>query len=430
MHRALRVPTTESTTMTRAAQETKPAKTAWISLPDRNISATRMTIAYAIAVAVMALLFLAAYFLFDNIIIEQRGSAQRVHVVEQQRVLSQRIALLSTDLYVGDTSTSEALQEAVTRMEQLQDILSGKADPAARQLTAAEHELYFGGNAPLDAEVRSFLDATRRFMAATTMSVGDEAYKALQHHSRDLLLPALDRAAALFAGQANARIEQARMAQQILLALLLIALALEALLIFRPLVMKIRLYNAHLYEMATRDPLTGLANRRQFDEYANREFRLARRTAKPLSMAICDIDQFQQINDKHGRAVGDAVLRRFGELAARILRDTDIISRVGGEEFALALPVMNLHGAMIIAEKLRRGIADDRSDNLPPFTICVGVAVSEHGDKKMDDLLLRADSALQMAKSEGQNRISCLNRPLTERATPSDAVPQNTGITS
>jgi GGDEF domain-containing protein len=91
---------------------------------------------------------------------------------------------------------------------------------------------------------------------------------------------------------------------------------------------------------------------------------------------------------------------------------------------------MNLHGAMIIAEKLRRGIADDRSDNLPPFTICVGVAVSEHGDKKMDDLLQRADSALQIAKSEGQNRISCLNRPLTERATPSDAVPQNTGITS
>jgi diguanylate cyclase (GGDEF)-like protein len=416
--------------MTSAAKETKPSKTTASSLPDRKISVIRMTLAYAGGVVAMALLFFTAYFLPGKIVIEQRSTAQRIHLVEQQRVLSQRIALLSTDLYVGDMSTNEALQDAVTRMEQAQDTLSGKGDAAAYQLNATEQSLYFGGTAPLDAEVRSFLKDARQFMAATTMSAGDEAYKALQHHSRDLLLPALDRAAALFAEQGDARIAQARVEQQVLLIAFLILLALEALLIFRPLITKIRRYNAHLYEMATRDPLTGLANQRQFSEYSNREFRLARRTAKPLSMAVCDIDQFDQILATHGRAVGDAVLRRFGELAARILRDTDIISRVGREEFALALPVMNLHGAMIIAEKLRRGIADDRSDKLPPFTICVGVAVSEHGDKKMDDLLLRADSALQMARSEGQNRISCLNRPLTERATESDAAPQPTNAAS
>ncbi|MFL9881032.1 GGDEF domain-containing protein [Herbaspirillum rhizosphaerae] len=405
--------------MTRAAKETKTTAT---SLPDRKISATRMSIAYAGGVAVLALLFLAAYFLFGNIVIEQRNAAQRIHLVEQQRMLSQRIALLSTDLYVGDTSTNDALQDAVTQMERAQDIVTGKGDPAGSQLNAAEHELYFVGSNALDTEVRSFLDDSRRFIGATTMNAGNEAYRALQHHSRDLLLPALDRAAALFAEQANARIEQARTAQLLVLIAFFIVLALEAVLIFRPMIKKIARYNAHLYEMATRDPLTGLANRRQFDEYANREFRLARRTAKPLSMAVCDIDGFEKINKTHGRAVGDAVLNRFGVLAARILRDTDIISRVGREEFALALPVMNLHGAMIIAEKLRRGMADNQSDNLPPFTISVGVAVSEHGDKTMDDLLQRADSALQMAKSEGQNRISCLNRPLREQQQDNGAV--------
>ncbi|WP_167541914.1 GGDEF domain-containing protein [Herbaspirillum rhizosphaerae] len=341
-------------------------------------------------------------------------------------MLSQRIALLSTDLYVGDLSTSEAMQDAVTQIERAQDILTGKGDPAGSQLSAAEHELYFVGSNPIDTEVRSFLEDTRRFIGATNMNAGNEAYRALQHHARDLLLPALDRAATLFAEQADVRTEQARKAQLLVLVAFFIALALEAVLIFRPMITKIRRYNAHLYEMATRDPLTGLANQRHFDEYANREFRLARRTAKPLSMAVCDIDNFEQINDTHGRAVGDAVLRRFGELAARILRDTDIISRVGGEEFALALPVMNLHGAMIIAEKLRRGMAENKSDNLPPFTISVGVAVSEHGDKKMEDLLQRADSALQMAKSEGRNRISCLNRPLREQQQDNGAVSQNT----
>lgn len=413
--------------MMRAAKETKTAAT---SLPDRKISATRMTVAYAGGVAAMAILFLAAYFLLGNIVIEQRSAAQRIHLVEQQRMLSQRIALLSTDLYVGDLSTSEALQDAVNQVERLQDTLSGKADPAAYPLSAAEHELYFVGGTPLDAEVRSFVEDARRFIGATNMNAGNEAYRALQHHSRDLLLPALDREAALFAGQADARIEQARTAQLVVLIAFFIALALEAALIFHPMIRKIRRYNAHLYEMATRDPLTGLANRRQFDEYANREFRLARRTAKPLSMAVCDIDNFEQINKTHGRVVGDAVLRRFGELAARILRDTDIISRVGREEFALALPVMNLHGAMIIAEKLRRGMAENKSENLPPFTISVGVAVSEHGDKTMDDLLQRADSALQMAKSEGQNRISCLNRPLREQQADTGAVSPNTAITS
>jgi len=413
--------------MMRAVKETKTTGT---SLPDRKINALRMTIAYAGGVAVMALLFLAAYFLLDNIVIEQRIAAQRIHLIEQQRMLSQRIALLSTDLYVGDASTSEAMQDAVAQMERAQDILTGKGDPAGNQLSAAEHELYFVGNNALDTEVRSFLEDTRRFIGATNMNAGNEAYRALQHHSRDLLLPALDRAAALFAEQADVRIEQARKAQRFLLMALLVALALEAMLIFRPMITKIRRYNAHLYEMATRDHLTGLANQRHFNEYANREFRLARRTAKPLSMAVCDIDQFQQINDKHGRAVGDAVLRRFGELAARILRDTDIISRVGGEEFALALPVMNLHGAMIIAEKLRRGMAENKSDNLPPFTISVGVAVSEHGDKKMEDLLQRAGSALQVAKAEGRNRISCLSVSPEKKQPHSDADSQDAGIAS
>lgn len=402
--------------MTRAANDTKKTQ---IGLPDRNISATRMTIAYAGGVAVMVLLLLAAYFLSDKLIVEQRSAAQHIRLIDQQRMLSQRIALLSTDLYVGDASNNDALQNAVVQIEQAQDILSGSGDPGvARQLTEAEHALYFVGSNPVDAEVRSFLQDTRRFIAATDMRSGDEAYRALQHHSRDLLLPALDRAATLFAAQADASVEQGRKLQLALLIALLIVLALQAALIFRPMVAKIRRYNAHLYDMATRDPLTGLSNQRHFSEYANREFRLARRTAKPLSMAVCNIDQFAQIIDTHGRAVGDAVLNRFGVLAARILRDTDIISRIGGEEFALALPVMNLHGSMIIAEKLRRGIAEDRSDNLPPFTISVGVAVSEHGDKKMDDLLQRAGSALRVAKAEGHNRISCLSGPPEEKPTP------------
>lgn len=427
MHYAFRVPITESTTMIRAAKETKTAAS---SLPDKKINVTRMTIAYAGGVAVMGILFLAAYFLLGNLIVEQRNVAQRIHLVEQQRMLSQRLALLSTDLYVGDTSTTEAMQDAVTQMERAQDILTGKGTPSGSQLNAAEHELYFVGSNPLDTELRSFLEDTRRFIGATHMNVGNEAYRALQHHSRDLLLPALDRATALFAEQADVRLDQAGKVQLLVLIAFFVALALEAALIFRPMITKIRRYNAHLYEMATRDPLTGLANQRHFDEYANREFRLARRTAKPLSMAVCDIDNFEQINDTHGRAVGDAVLRRFGELAARILRDTDIISRVGAEEFALALPVMNLHGAMIIAEKLRRGMAENESDNLPPFTISVGVAVSEHGDKTMNDLLQRADSALQMAKSEGRNRISCLNRPLREQQPDSAAVSPNTATTA
>lgn len=387
----------------------KETKNAGTYVPDPPISATRMTIAYIGACLVVILLFLASCLLPDKILDEQHETARVIHIAEQQRMLSQRIALLSTDLYAGDTSTNEALQDAVILMASLQDTLSGSTPALARQFTTSEPALYFGSRTPLDAEVRSFLDDARSFIAATTMSAGNVAYSALQHHSRDLLLPGLDHAIALFSAAADARIESMRKTQQFLLAGLLLTLVLEALLIFRPMIKKIRRYTTHPYEMATRDGLTGLANQRHFSEYANREFRLSRRTGKPLSMAVCEIDLLDQLYAKHGRSVGDAVLRRFGTLALQILRDTDIISRVGVDKFALALPVINLHEAMIIADKLRRGIANDRSDNLPPFTVSVGIAVTEQGDKGVDVLLQRAERAMETAKTEGRNRISCLN---------------------
>jgi diguanylate cyclase (GGDEF)-like protein len=387
----------------------KETKTAGTYVPDPPISATRMTITYVGACMVVILLFLASYFLPDKIISEQHETARITHIAEQQRMLSQRIALLSTDLYAGDTSTNEALQDAVILMASLQDALSGSTATPESQPTTSEQVQYFGSRTPLNAEVRSFLDDARRFIAATTMNAGNDAYSALQHHSRDLLLPALDRAITSFSAAADTRIESARKTQQFVLVGLLLILVLEALLIFRPMIKKIRRYTTHPYEMATRDGLTGLANQRHFSEYANREFRLSRRTGKPLSMAICEIDLLDQLYAKHGRSVGDAVLRRFGTLALQILRDTDIISRVGVDKFALALPVINLHEAMIIADKLRRGIANDRSDNLPPFTVSVGIAVTEQGDKNVDVLLQRAERAMETAKTEGRNRISCLN---------------------
>jgi diguanylate cyclase (GGDEF)-like protein len=158
--------------------------------------------------------------------------------------------------------------------------------------------------------------------------------------------------------------------------------------------------------MATSDGLTGLPNRRHFMDNARRELLVARRSDQPLSVLILDIDYFKRINDKNGHAIGDSVLRRFAEVATGSLRASDLISRIGGEEFALVLPGMELPAAVAVAEKLRLAVAEDRSENLPTLTVSIGIAMLEPDDQGIDDVLRRADRPLYAAKQGGRNRVA------------------------
>ncbi len=158
---------------------------------------------------------------------------------------------------------------------------------------------------------------------------------------------------------------------------------------------------------AREDALTGLANRRAFDETAAREFNRARRMGTPLCLAMIDIDRFKQVNDTYSHAAGDVVIVRLAQLMKRQSRGMDVVARWGGEEFALLLPQARLEDAERVCERLRAAFAAERFDEIDPnlrLTISIGLA-SEEGLSGHEQLLVRADAALYAAKRGGRDRV-------------------------
>ncbi len=169
--------------------------------------------------------------------------------------------------------------------------------------------------------------------------------------------------------------------------------------------------------LATTDGLTGALSRRAFRDEGARLLALARRHRHEVSCIALDLDHFKSVNDDHGHAAGDAVL--FGAVAAcrRLLRQTDLIGRVGGEEFAVLLPYADRAAALGVAEKLRAGIAAESFDGHDgPFKVSAsfGIATVTPAANDLDSLLALADAALYRAKSEGRNR--CVAAPATDIA--------------
>lgn len=157
--------------------------------------------------------------------------------------------------------------------------------------------------------------------------------------------------------------------------------------------------------LATRDPLTGALNRRAFQEALDGAVARAVRSSGACAVAILDIDHFKRINDEHGHAAGDEALRHLVTLIGRRARAGDVLGRLGGEEFGVLLDGADAAGAQRYAQDLRAALADARRDDVPPFTISVGVAELADGDGSADGMLLAADRAMYAAKENGRDRV-------------------------
>ena len=171
--------------------------------------------------------------------------------------------------------------------------------------------------------------------------------------------------------------------------------------------------DAEASRLATMDPLTGTYNRRTFLEIAERELARARRAGQPLSLIMVDIDGFRGVNEKHGERVGDDVLRRFADVLRTALRKEDMLVRFGGAQFAVLLPEVPGPGAVVVAGRIRRFIAEDAlqvEGESIAVTASLGVAARlDEGPESIDTLIGRAESALALAKERGRNRVVALN---------------------
>lgn len=162
--------------------------------------------------------------------------------------------------------------------------------------------------------------------------------------------------------------------------------------------------NAELAAQRNTDALTGIPNRGAFDRRLDEEVLRAQRYGNPLSLVVLDVDRFKDYNDSFGHAAGDKVLKAVAGMLQGISRTSDFVARFGGEEFTAILPGTSLHGAAIMSERFRRGIADADWDGRQ-VTISVGVAELADSDTPQS-LLKRADEALYAAKSRGRNRVA------------------------
>ena len=163
--------------------------------------------------------------------------------------------------------------------------------------------------------------------------------------------------------------------------------------------------NQELDRQARSDPLTGLLNRRGFDAQMNHDLALARRSGRPLSIITVDVDHFKRINDTHGHDVGDQVLQRLAATLATRLRQSDVVARLGGEEFAVLLPDTDLEGARTIAQELVDSQACLGYPVIGGLTISAGVSTLRGAEDTAQELLRRGDMALYQAKREGRNCV-------------------------
>ena len=178
---------------------------------------------------------------------------------------------------------------------------------------------------------------------------------------------------------------------------------------FLGLLLRISKLEKEMRFLATYDPLTGVYNRNSFLSICTSILNLLKREKSPLTLLYIDLDFFKSINDTFGHDAGDYVLRRIGEYLRNSIRESDIVGRVGGEEFVIALPKTDIKNGMAIAEKIRKGITSLEmicNDSIIEITVSIGISSNLYQeDFGIAKLLKMADIALYHVKNNGRNKI-------------------------
>lgn len=164
---------------------------------------------------------------------------------------------------------------------------------------------------------------------------------------------------------------------------------------------------AEIHNLSVTDQLTGLGNRRRLDESLATVISAARQHDVPFCVVMVDLDHFKAVNDAFGHAVGDSLLQSLGQTLEEGVRSTDTVCRFGGEEFAIVMPDIEMHGACACSERIRVSVESlPQAEGMPRVTATFGVAQWQPGDTA-DTLLQRADQSLYQGKAEGRNRVIC-----------------------
>jgi diguanylate cyclase (GGDEF)-like protein len=370
-----------------------------------------LTATYIAALLIIAGLSISSHIVLSTTLRDTEGTAAVINMAGRQRMLSQRIASLAAQRQLGDKGVDADMAKAIAAFEQAHRQLSSpyltaSSEPGAEEL----HALYFSGPVPLDGMVRDFVAMARALLQRPP---GDPAEAAtlsrLFAEARAPLLDALNQATFVQQREGERRVAHLEWLQSAILLVVLATLVLEALVIFRPMITSIMRQLAEILQLATTDSLTEVANRRCFLERSELERRRAIQYGGPLSLLLLDVDHFKRVNDTYGHAAGDAVLKTLCEAVRHSVRGSDLVGRLGGEEFAVLLPRTDVKTAAELAERIRLGVAASLvrvgAESLA-VTVSVGVATMGGPDEAIEAVLRRADALMYQAKAGGRNRVA------------------------
>jgi len=372
---------------------------------------------YLTTFAFIALLITASLVIIDYIAAEESRMVEVNDIGGRQRMLSERTVHLLLEFAV------EPNQKARDQIVRLIEMALQQFDKTHKQLIRGRlHDgetvifsdnidsIFFDEPEYLDLKARIFIYNTREVLGREWSPELISSYylKQLREATKQDLHTSLDMLATQYTMDSKSRITRLRIIVAILLGGIVVVLCGVGAIVFNPMFKRIEAQEHELHKMAFIDPLANCNNRRSFLVNASTTFERSRRYNHTFAILFIDIDRFKDINDKYGHAIGDEAIKEMTRICQDNIRDSDVLGRIGGDEFGIILQECGLEFAIQTAEKLRERISDHivSSDvGIIRFSISVGAATIVEADKDIYDVLKRADKNLYEAKRNGRNLV-------------------------
>ncbi|WP_072900349.1 putative bifunctional diguanylate cyclase/phosphodiesterase [Cognatiyoonia sediminum] len=393
---------------------------------------------YVVAIGLIVLLLIGSQVAHTMTLTETARDASVINLSGRQRMLSQRILYLATQLELSqDSPTAAMLTDAVGEFENAHNRLVGIA------MESPQLSEFFAVGTPerLDARARDYVNTARAIIQSPLdPQVLHPLLEDLKAFGTFELLRDLNTAVQLFEEDANDRAERLSQLQEATLILAILTIIIEAVLIFWPAQISINRAldglesrnrdivksNEALQELTQRlsfaahhDSLTGVANRKKLKEELSERLAKIDHDKRSICVMHLDLDRFKEVNDTLGHIVGDSVLSRAAEIMAYTVHDDDIVARVGGDEFVIVMDMPRAAGvkrAMEIAETLIRRICEPMmlDDAMVTVGTSIGIAFSSEQEAEADLLIGNADIALYEAKRDGKGVARLFTRSMRE----------------
>ena len=372
---------------------------------------------YLTTFAFIALLITASIVIIDYIAAAEADMIEVNNIGGRQHTLSERTLHLLLEYAVENNQGArnqivDLIELSLQKFDKTHKLLiRGRlSDGESAIFSESIDDIFFGEPEYLDEKSRIFIYNTREVLAGEWSAELISSYylKQLREATKQDLQGSLETLAIQYTMNSKARIMRLRIVVAILLGGIVVVLCGVGALVFNPMFKRIETQEQELHKMAFIDPLANCHNRRSFLANANTAFERSRRYKHTFAILFIDIDRFKDINDNYGHAIGDEALKEMTRICQDNIRDSDILGRIGGDEFGIILQECDLEFAILTAEKLRKRISDHivSSDvGTIRLSISVGAATTIPSDKDVYDILKRADKNLYEAKRSGRNLV-------------------------